>query len=1045
MSDNTAPLARKSHKRKTTLPGADDTVRYRPFLSKQSEVSSDGRRIRRTTTHISTSHVSASASTSSSSPALAATAPGPCERSDSTEGDRLEHPRDAEPVVHESSTAEERGDNNAEWVSFRSEYLDEAIRYEGRGPSKSCYGCGTSDAPYRCRDQCIGHWLYCRECIIKAHELTPLHWLEEWRPDIGCFRRTSLKNVGQVVQLGHPPCEYCLQPVRSHADFTVINTSGIHIVSVLFCGCGRGAPSHRQQLMQNGWWPASIKNPQTCATFACLRLFHKLNACSKTSVHEFCRALERLTDNTGTVNIKEKRRVFGDIVNQHRHVTMMKRAGRAHVDNGINTTPQGGLAIRCPACPQPGRNLPVDWQAAGPDTSFLYQKFIAQDANFRLANAVRSSEARNPPLGDGLGYFIQRQPYLAYVSSFASEEDISTCSGFAAISLANTKRVRGLRATGVAAVICSRHNMFCNMTYILASAVAHEVVQNIVYSYDVACIFDKNLKDRIATLPLHLRRRIAEAVLRYFVPNFHLPAHRVACHAPYSYHFGPGVGRTHGETLEENWFLLNKSAAQTKPMGPGTRQLTLEDHVGCHNHEMGVSLGRLLPRRLIRTIESYMDSWREYEELRESIEKRDAALVDEWIEAERIWQQDKASKPCPYEFSNKVQRVKDVELALHEQEIQRTADGTPVVQEVTVTAFIKLGIDVQHTQRLLALEQLASIDKLRAWQHIFMPSLQDHLSATELATYNRVLEDVENIAARAATCAPTVASTEMSFRVAEAEECLEDLRPTNQYRQANVRHIGAATRARAAFDRLAKRIHAAKVRYRFARSCLLCLRGPGEWEKQLRVLSDDDVRALNERALTAEEKAQRDASRALARDIDWTADDGVVLAGVVNTGEGSRRLSWIWYTDSGHATVTGADLNEALRVEFLKSKARRDRDREETQLLLEEMRRTIASLNHDTLVWRQRASTRTSADPALRDGLQSYALEQSVLCCERAAVLAEKWKRPREAAQLALQLLFDNIGELTDEDAHKDLEDALDGVDVDDVDDYEETRFVCVE
>ncbi|KAL1741225.1 hypothetical protein HDZ31DRAFT_84959 [Schizophyllum fasciatum] len=904
---------------------------------------------------------------------------------------------------------------------------------------------------------------------------------------MGCFRRSSLKHAGQIVQLGHAPGESCLQPIRGHADFTVIDTTGIHIVSVLFCGCGRGAPSHRQQLMRNGWWPGSIKNPQTCATFACLQLFRKLNACSKISVYEFCRALERLTDNTGTVHIKEKRRVFGNMVNQNRHVTMTKYAGRAHANNGIDTTPLGGLATRCPACPQPGRNLPVDWRAAGPDTSFLYQKFVAQDANFRLANAVRSSEARNPPLGDGLGYFVQRQPYLAYVSAFAREEDISTCSGFAAISLANTKRVRGLRATGVAAVICSRHNMFlpngigdlqkgerfCNMTYVLASAIAHEEVPNIVYSYDIACVFDKNLKQRIATLPSHLQRRIAEAAIRYFVPNFHLPAHRVACHAPYSNHFATGVGQTHGETVEENWFLLNKSAAQTKPMGPGTRQLTLDDHAGCHNHEMDVSLGRLLPRRLIRTVESYMDSWQEFEELQESIVKRDAALVDNWIEAERLWQQDKTSAPCPYEFSTKVQKVKDVELALREQEIQRTADGTPVVQEVTVTAFIKLGIDVQNTQRLLALEvkelgtptstqQLAvlkkrtalrkSIDKLRTWQRVFMPSLQDHLSPTELATYTRVLEDIENMrlflpselssAARGATCAPNVANTEMSFRAAEAEECLEDLRrglrlrtATNQYRQANIRHIGAATRARTAFDRLAKRINASKVRYRAARSCLLRLRGPGDWEKQLRVLNDDDVRALNERALTAEEKAQRDASRALARDIDWTANDGVVLAGVVNAGEGSRWLSWIWYTESGQAPVTATDLNEALRVEFLKSKARCDRDREETQLLMEEMRRTIASLSHDALVWRRRAHARMTADDSLREGLQSYALRQSALCSERAAVLVEKWKRPREAGQLALQLLFDDIGELTDEEACKDLEDALDGVDGDDLDD----------
>ena len=45
-----------------------------------------------------------------------------------------------------------------------------------------------------------------------------------------------------------------------------------------------------------------------------------------------------------------------------------------------------------------------------------------------------------------------------------------------------------------------------------------------------------------------------------------------------------------------------------------------------------------------------------------------------------------------------VQNLKDAELVLQQQEVQRTPDGTAVVQEVTVTAFVKLGIDIQHTQ-----------------------------------------------------------------------------------------------------------------------------------------------------------------------------------------------------------------------------------------------------------------------------------------------------------------------------------------------------------
>ena len=37
---------------------------------------------------------------------------------------------------------------------------------------------------------------------------------------------------------------------------------------------------------------------------------------------------------------------------------------------------------------------------------------------------------------------------------------ISTCSGFAAIHLANLKKMRGLHATGVAGVACARHEMW---------------------------------------------------------------------------------------------------------------------------------------------------------------------------------------------------------------------------------------------------------------------------------------------------------------------------------------------------------------------------------------------------------------------------------------------------------------------------------------------------------------------------------------------------------------------------------------------------------
>jgi len=41
-----------------------------------------------------------------------------------------------------------------------------------------------------------------------------------------------------------------------------------------------------------------------------------------------------------------------------------KCAGRGQDPSGIDGTPLevGGLAVECPACPHPGRNLPTGWE-----------------------------------------------------------------------------------------------------------------------------------------------------------------------------------------------------------------------------------------------------------------------------------------------------------------------------------------------------------------------------------------------------------------------------------------------------------------------------------------------------------------------------------------------------------------------------------------------------------------------------------------------------------------------------------------------------------
>jgi hypothetical protein len=51
--------------------------------------------------------------------------------------------------------------------------------------------------------------------------------------------------------------------------------------------------------MRVRWWPATAKNPKTCATFAVLRQFQLLNCLGKVSAHDFVGSLELLTNNDG--------------------------------------------------------------------------------------------------------------------------------------------------------------------------------------------------------------------------------------------------------------------------------------------------------------------------------------------------------------------------------------------------------------------------------------------------------------------------------------------------------------------------------------------------------------------------------------------------------------------------------------------------------------------------------------------------------------------------------------------------------------------------
>lgn len=112
------------------------------------------------------------------------------------------------------------------------------------------------------------------------------------------FKRVGLSQLGLVVQLGHTPGSACTAMRRGNHKFTLIDVTGIHTVAVQFCECDSRI-THRQQLMRVCWWPATVRDPSTCATFNVIRLFQNMNCLGKISAFHFLKSLELLTNNDG--------------------------------------------------------------------------------------------------------------------------------------------------------------------------------------------------------------------------------------------------------------------------------------------------------------------------------------------------------------------------------------------------------------------------------------------------------------------------------------------------------------------------------------------------------------------------------------------------------------------------------------------------------------------------------------------------------------------------------------------------------------------------
>ncbi|KAF9504610.1 hypothetical protein BS47DRAFT_1307930 [Hydnum rufescens UP504] len=102
------------------------------------------------------------------------------------------------------------------------------------------------------------------------------------------------------------------------------------------------------------------------------------------------------------------------------------------------------------------------------------------------------------------------------------------------------------------------------MDYILFSGLQGTTLHDHLNTYDIWCMYHKNLHIRHLQLPSMLQFDFDSVTLNGAVPKFHLNAHGDSCRTVFSLNFFPGVSHMDGEGIECDWASINGAAQSTK-------------------------------------------------------------------------------------------------------------------------------------------------------------------------------------------------------------------------------------------------------------------------------------------------------------------------------------------------------------------------------------------------------------------------------------------------------------------------------------------------
>lgn len=208
-----------------------------------------------------------------------------------------------------------------------------------------------------------------------------------------------------------------------NAYVRIVHTNGLHHLALVSCACRDGPDELPLDLMAARLVPASFKRIRTLFTAHMLDYFRLCNLELKASAYQFYQLLRRITSPTAPSQVLN---LYNELRRMSRLWRWMKRLkwnGFGHNGRNPMDVDRGELAVFCPACPQPGINIPDNWRED--KNKFLYRRIFVTDGNFK-ADHVRQEKSKGDYwLSEGGGMDPRFEDYQAFLKSAVERPTVS--------------------------------------------------------------------------------------------------------------------------------------------------------------------------------------------------------------------------------------------------------------------------------------------------------------------------------------------------------------------------------------------------------------------------------------------------------------------------------------------------------------------------------------------------------------------------------------------------------------------------------------------